>query len=170
MRTALTLTLSGLAATPLWAADVAIQVRDPADQPVPNTIAPMWRSGWSTERRHVANLAVWYDVKLRNNEGTKWLKDMRMWWRTQRPQPRHARGRAQQCDPPAGRASRRRERRKPPFADLPAGYYNLVVEAAREVGGREFVRVPFQWPPAKASRHEAAGSRELGTVSIELKP
>src|SRR5690606_4773134 len=26
-------------------------------------------------------LAVWYDVKLRDSEGEKWLKDMRQWWR-----------------------------------------------------------------------------------------
>src|SRR5262249_41034070 len=27
------------------------------------------------------NLTVWYDLKQKNNEGTKWLKDMRQWWR-----------------------------------------------------------------------------------------
>ena len=27
------------------------------------------------------NLSVWYDLKLKDNEGTKWLKDMRQWWR-----------------------------------------------------------------------------------------
>lgn len=29
----------------------------------------------------VTNLAVWYDVKHKDNEGSKWLKDMRQWWR-----------------------------------------------------------------------------------------
>ncbi len=29
----------------------------------------------------VSTLAVWYDLKLKNAEGTKWLKDMRQWWR-----------------------------------------------------------------------------------------
>ena len=28
-----------------------------------------------------STLAVWYDLKLKNAEGTKWLKDMRQWWR-----------------------------------------------------------------------------------------
>ena len=28
-----------------------------------------------------ADLAVWYDVAKKNNEGTEWLKDMRQWWR-----------------------------------------------------------------------------------------
>ncbi|MFX6846194.1 DUF2271 domain-containing protein, partial [Acinetobacter baumannii] len=31
------------------------------------------------DQAHVANLAVWYDIKLRNNEGNKWLKDLRTW-------------------------------------------------------------------------------------------
>ena len=26
-----------------------------------------------------ANLAVWYDTKLKENEGEKWLKDLRQW-------------------------------------------------------------------------------------------
>ena len=28
-----------------------------------------------------ADLAVWYDVAKKNNEGTEWLQDMRQWWR-----------------------------------------------------------------------------------------
>ena len=28
-----------------------------------------------------ANLSVWYDVDLKDNEGEKWLKDIRQWWR-----------------------------------------------------------------------------------------
>src|SRR5688572_32643425 len=27
------------------------------------------------------NLPVWYDVDKKNGEGSKWLKDMRKWWR-----------------------------------------------------------------------------------------
>lgn len=29
----------------------------------------------------VGDLAVWYDVAKKNNEGAEWLKDMRQWWR-----------------------------------------------------------------------------------------
>lgn len=45
-----------------------------------------------------------------------------------------------------------------------------MVEAAREVGGRELVRVPFDWPPAKAERLTARGEHELGAVALDLKP
>lgn len=44
----------------------------------------------------------------------------------------------------------------------------LVVEAAREVGGREIVRVPFQWP-VKGSA-QAAGEHELGAVTVSVNP
>lgn len=43
-----------------------------------------------------ANLSVWYDAKMKNAEGTKWLKDMRQWWRRtgREPELPHRR-----CDP-----------------------------------------------------------------------
>ncbi len=56
------------------------------------------------------------------------------------------------------------------FAKLSAGSYRLVVEAAREGGGREVVTVPFTWPSAQAARLQAQGSSELGTIAVELKP
>src|SRR3546814_12190343 len=39
-----------------------------------------------------------------------------------------------------------------PLGDLPAGQYQLVIEAAREAGGRELVKIPLQWPVQKADR------------------
>ena len=33
------------------------------------------------DQSHVANLAVWYDLKMKDKEGEKWLKDLRQWWR-----------------------------------------------------------------------------------------
>ena len=53
---------------------------------------------------------------------------------------------------------------------LPAGQYTLVVEAAREVGGRELVKVPFTWPATAAQTAKASGISELGTVSLVAKP
>ena len=28
-----------------------------------------------------ATLNIWYDIKLKDEEGEKWLKDIRQWWR-----------------------------------------------------------------------------------------
>ena len=111
-----------------------------------------------------ANLAVWYDAKSKE-DGTKWLRDLRTWWRkagrelsfpadgltgpTRPPGPNRI-----AVDPAKLRA-------------LAPGSYNLVVEAAREVGGREVVRVPFTWPARTSA--SAKGSTELGTISLDIK-
>ena len=122
------------------------------------------------DRSFAGNLAVWYDVKLRNNEGTKWLKDMRAWWR------KSGRDLAMPID---GLSSPTRapgehtvtfSQAKAPLDRLAPGNYELVVEAAREVGGRELVRIPFEWPPAAAGGAKVRGEHELGLVSVSLKP
>ena len=56
------------------------------------------------------------------------------------------------------------------FAVALQGEYQVVVEAARESGGRELVRVPFSWPPKAAQSLSASGAHELGAVGVELKP
>ncbi len=57
-----------------------------------------------------------------------------------------------------------------PLAELPAGDYHLIVEAAREVGGREVLRIPFQWPPKDPQKAEKKGEHEIGAISLSLKP
>ena len=52
------------------------------------------------------------------------------------------------------------------LAGLQPGQYNIVVEAARELGGREVVRVPFRWGAANAGT--ASGSTELGAVRVTV--
>jgi hypothetical protein len=56
------------------------------------------------------------------------------------------------------------------LAALAPGQYNLVVEAAREVGGREIVRIPFTWSARGAARGTVSGKSELGTITLSLKP
>lgn len=117
-------------------------------------------------------LAVWYDVRTKTNnpegEGTKWLKDMRQWWR------KAGREMSFPADGVSG-ATRAPGPQKLVFAgskgalkDLKPGAYNLVVEAAREVGGHEAVRVPFTWgKPGKPAT--VKGSSELGAVTVSVK-
>lgn len=33
------------------------------------------------DQSFVGNLAVWYDLRKRNNKGARWLQDLRSWWR-----------------------------------------------------------------------------------------
>jgi hypothetical protein len=57
-----------------------------------------------------------------------------------------------------------------PVKDLSAGEYHMVIEAAREVGGREILRIPFQWPPKAGDNLKTKGEHELGQVALEIKP
>jgi len=112
-------------------------------------------------------VAVWYDYDMKANEGTKWLRDVRQWWR--------AAGRSMTF--PANGitgATRAPGAHKVSFsrAQLGAttpGQYTLVIEAAREVGGRELLRIPFTWPAKAGAGGRAAGTTELGAVSVAFR-
>lgn len=114
-----------------------------------------------------ANLTVWYDVKKENKEGEKWLKDIRQWWRKS--------GRSLKM-PVDGISSATRPVGKNlvqiPQLDLPPlteGEYTLVVEAAREVGGREMVRIPFKWDGSTPVKSSKSGKSELAEITLDLR-
>jgi hypothetical protein len=122
------------------------------------------------DQQAVANLSVWYDAAMRNREGEKWLKDMRQWWRrTGRTLQMPIDGVTGATRAP-GRHTLRFDAANGALSALAAGQYNLVVEAAREVGGRELLRVPFQWPPAGPQNGAAQGEHELGSITVQLTP
>lgn len=115
-------------------------------------------------------LALYYDQAKKDNGGAKWLKDLRQWWRKGGRDielPLDAVSSATRAPGVhtlnfvAGRA---------PLGQLAAGEYTLFVEAAREAGGRELVRVPLSWPPKEARTLAGKGQEELGSVSVQLKP
>ncbi len=116
-----------------------------------------------------ANLAVWYDLQPKRGEaGTTWLKDLRQWWRKSGRDLQMPVDGVSGATRPAGRHQMLFKSAQPPLGQLAPGSYQLVVEAAREVGGREIVRVPFQWP-VKGSA-QAAGEHELGAVTVSVNP
>lgn len=170
MRTLVTVSLSGLLATPLYAADLSVKIEIPrltvSEYHRPYVAVWVERPDQSVS----TNLAVWYDLKLKENEGTKWLKDLRQWWR------RSGRTMTMPADGISGATRQPGEHQltfaagKAPLGDLPPGEYGLVVEAAREVGGRELLRVPFQWPPPAAKTAAVQGEHELGAVTLDVKP
>ena len=116
-----------------------------------------------------ANLSVWYEVGNRK-EGSKWLADLRQWWRrTGRDQTLPIDG-VTGPTKPVGTHQLKYAGDKAPLSTLAAGKYRLVVEAARETGGREVVRVPFEWPAKGAQSLTGKGSSELGTIALNLTP
>lgn len=113
--------------------------------------------------RQVKMLSVFHD---QSKVGGRWLPDLRAWWRTG--------GRAMNM--PADGISRPTQapgRHTVGIAGLNAlapGQYALVVEAAREKGGRELLKVPFELKPGKAASATAHGNTELGKVSVSIRP
>ncbi len=170
MRISYSFMLGAALTAPSFAADLNVKVDIPrltvAEYHKP--YVALWIEG--ADQTFVRNLAVWYDLKMKNNEGTKWLKDMRQWWR------KSGRDLDMPVDGLSGATRAPGEQQlningvKNGLDKLPAGEYTLVVEAAREVGGRELVRVPFQWPAKSIQSTQAKGEHELGNVSVTIKP
>jgi hypothetical protein len=106
-------------------------------------------------------LSVWYDVRKTGNEpGTKWLSELRSWWR---------KGGRSLTIPADGVSGATRAPGVHMIAlptDLKPGAYVLNVEAARETGGRELVSVPMSIP-VKAGK--AVGKTEIGAIAIVAK-
>lgn len=155
----------GTVATPAVAADLTVSVEVPRI------------SGASYHRPYVAvwierpdatavrTLAVWYQQTANaEGDGKDWLKDMRTWWRRMgRSMTLPADGVSSATKAPGRHAVTVPGAR---LSNLAAGDYVMVVEAARELGGREVVRVPFRWGSANTAR--AAGATELGAVSVTV--
>ncbi|MBJ7308597.1 DUF2271 domain-containing protein [Rugamonas sp. CCM 8940] len=124
----------------------------------------------NADQKVVANLAVLYDVKKKDNAGTKWLKDMRQWWRKSGRDVEMPLDGVSGATKAPGEYTLNFPLAKAALDKLPAGQYQLVIEAAREAGGREAVKVPLQWPPKSAQSLAAKGKEELGAVVVQLKP
>lgn len=113
-------------------------------------------------------LSVWYDFDKAKGEGTKWLRDVRQWWRVS------GRTMSFPADGVTGATRAPGDQKinfitgKGPLGALTPGNYTLVVEAAREVGGRELVRLPFAWPAKPGATVKAQGNAELGAVSLTI--
>ncbi|HPT27055.1 MAG TPA: DUF2271 domain-containing protein [Bryobacteraceae bacterium] len=172
MRTILSIAAAGIAASPLtYAAGIEVSVEIPrlnvAEYHRP--YLAMWIE--HPDQSFAANLAVWYDQQTSKSEkGTTWLKDLRQWWRKSgRDLTLPIDGISGATRPP-GVHSIAFQGAKSPFAKLEPGPYQLVVEASREVGGREIVRIPFQWPATAAHPVKVKGERELGTVQLSVRP
>ena len=172
MRATITIALSGLLASmPAYATTLDINVEVPK-----LNVAEYHRpyvAVWVEDAtgKAAANLSVWYQQTANaEGHGTKWLPDLRQWWRKS--------GRTLQVPVdgvtgptrPAGKHTVSVNDRQSELRNLPAGQYTLVVEAVREVGGRELVKIPFNWPAKTAQSGSAAGTTELGAVSLAIKP
>lgn len=158
------------AAMPATAAELAVKIEIPqlsvAEYHRP--YIAMWLE--KSDSAQVTQLAVWYDQKKRDNGGAKWLKDLRQWWRKGGREMDVPLDAVTSATRAPGQHSVSYSAGKAPFDKLAAGDYTLLIEAAREGGGREVVRLPVAWPPKEARTASAKGIEELGNVTLQLKP
>ncbi|MDT7836655.1 DUF2271 domain-containing protein [Aquabacterium sp. OR-4] len=156
--------------SPAWAASLQLQLELPrlnvAEYHRPYVAVWVEKPG---QAGAMAQLAVWYDLKKANNGGTKWLRDMRQWWR------QGGRDLSVPADGVSGATRAPGEHslqlaQHAQLAKLPAGQYELVIEAAREGGGREVQRLPFSWPLRAAQSASAQGEHELGALRLNAQP
>ena len=155
-------------ATPALAADLSVSFDVPrlsvAEYHSP--FVAVWIEN-TADSSAAGTLSIWYKP---NHE--KWLKDLRQWWRKAgREMSFPADGLTGATRAP-GPQKLSFSGAKGPLKDLKPGQYALVVEAAREAGGHESVRVPFTWtgPGGKPGKPASAkGSTELGLVTVSVK-
>lgn len=113
--------------------------------------------------KQVRTLKVFYD---QHKVGARWLPELKTWWRRG--------GRAMDLPADGLSSPTRAPGRYTISADalerLAPGKYSIAVEASREEGGRELVKVPFTWRPGARSSASASGKRELGRISVSITP
>lgn len=162
-----------LLSAPALAADLSIKLSLPQLDVAAyhRPYVAMWIEG--ADQSVVANLTVWYDLKKKENGGSKWLPDVRQWWRKSGRDLQMPLDGVTGATRGPGEHSLDFTSAKAPLDKLPAGEYQLVVEAAREAGGREVVRVPFTWAakPGKTTQPVTVkGKEEIDSVSLQIKP
>ncbi len=115
----------------------------------------------TSDRKTLVATSLWYD------EQTKWLKDIRQWWRKT--------GRSQKAPYDGVTGATRRPgmhklklKSKDILPNLEPGEYVLYIEAAREVGGREVLKIPFEWPIKSSWNQTVQGQQELGKVTLTI--
>jgi len=116
-----------------------------------------------------SNLALLYDVKKKDKAGEKWVKDLRTWWRKAGREASLPIDGVSGATRAAGSHSMSFNGARNGLDKLPAGEYKLVIEAVREAGGRELVKLPFNWAGKGKLAASASGKEELGAVSLQIQ-
>src|SRR3954471_6412014 len=123
-----------VAAAGARSADLSVSVEIP-NVPVAEYHRPyvaVWIEG--ADQAIAANLAVWYQVR---GDHTKWLPDLRQWWRRGGREVKVPVDGLTGATRPVGQHLLKFDASQAQLSALKPGSNALVVEAVREVGGRE---------------------------------
>lgn len=122
----------------------------------------------TSERKPVETLALWYQLpsETATEDGRKWLKDLRQWWRKIGRQGGDA------LDGVTGATRKPGDYRIAwDYSKLVAGEYFMHIEASREEGGRSFKRIPVRINDdlsLSLEKHITASDGELGKISVKV--
>lgn len=156
-----------LLGTSAMAADLSVKIEIPqlnvAEYHRPYVAAWLERADGSV----VTNLAVLHEVRKKDG-GAKYFKDVRTWWRKVGRDVTLPMDGVSGATRGPGEAVLAFPAAKPVLDKLPAGDYVVMVEAAREAGGREVVRVPVAVGKG-AQNVQVKGKEELVNVTVQVK-
>lgn len=155
-----TATVAGAAPALAAGTTVVIEIPRIDAQPYRKPYVAVWLE--DAAGKQVKVLSVFHDQA---RIGGRWLPDLRTWWRL------GGRGMTMPADGISRptQAPGRHTVTVGGLQGLAPGRYAIVVEAAREKGGRELVKVPFDWRGRRATG-SARGTAELGVVTAAITP
>ena len=115
-------------------------------------------------------LQIWYETG-REEKGRKYLKELTSWWRKvgrEMPPLTAADGMSGATRAP-GPQKIAFDTGAGALKGLAPGQYQVVVEASREGGGHDLVKLPLSWPPKAGASASGKGETELGAVSLKVR-
>lgn len=138
--------------------ELDIQIEIPAidASPYHRPYVAIWLE--TAEREGVETIAVWHEQE-------EWLRDMRQWWR------KLGRSKSPSYDAVTG-ATPKPDTYSISWKNetLSPGTYYLNFEAAREEGGRDYLRQAIHLGENTKQNFTLKGKKELGVINISLSP
>lgn len=112
-------------------------------------------------RKGVATLAIWHEKE-------KWLKDLRQWWRKLGRENQAQYDAVTQATPKPGSYKINWVPKRADGGILKSGEYYVCLEAAREDGGRDFIRQRIQIGGHEAQTYTIDAKPEIGPIKIDI--
>jgi len=141
---------------------VSIEITVPSIHEVPyhRPYMAVWVE--TSEREGIHTIAVWHEKK-------KWLKDLRQWWRKLGRENSAQYDAVTKATPKPGHYTLQWDTKTLADVQLAKGAYYLCIEAAREDGGRDFIKQKILLGSAQPQTYTLQAKTEIGPINIKIK-